>query len=787
MTRYWTMAVFSPCLFCLMANAPAGEASTETIRALEKRAKSFETITDNLGVRSLFEFALQAADAGWRPDLVERVLELAEKMQDRDPKSKTYGNFRWYWRNEKPGDQNAVEFSMQQAVLLWMFYKDKLTPAARKRLEGLMKLGVEGMRRHGVAVSYTNIFLMKTSNAILMGEAMNMPKLAEEGYQMFDQWLMWTWEAGISEYLSPTYYATDLDDLGPIARYAKREEGRRAAEAVLRFYWTDIAANYYLPGERLGGAHSRDYDYLTGHGGLDDFVRDQGWIAGKPRTDVFHRLVSWKAPENLRADILARTPRLIQKRWGTAEGRVATQYAGKQFSIGSSGESYSDATDKTLTVNLPGGPKMPVVNFFMDARGDPYGKIKFSTGSSGHNKALHLLPFLTSVQRGPEALLLASIDTDSPSYKRYAPTANTLLSHLVIPAKVELWLGDKPLQAPGEGARVPIPDGAPVFLRLKDVAVGVRFVLGLDTAGKAALVELVNDGVKYEAMRLTCVHAAANPKGRGTVAVWVRCAEGLDDKGFAHFRSQFINAKATAEVKGAQVEVAVPGLLGPMRLVADLAAERRLVREGAEPGTGEYLLAVDGRDLGREILKDLGPVKKCQDLLAAEKSGEGTNKPDTVFEAEDAALIVPPFEIGADTKASGGKFVWMPGEPGQPGGNPFARANWLLHIPKSGAYYVWGRVMAPTPSDDSFHVSVRQGGKTIVPPMTDWQTGTHTTWECTPAVLGRPSKDAKPTPIQLSEGSAILEISCREDGTKLDALFFTADPGAKPEKTKGNR
>ena len=108
------------------------------------------------------------------------------------------------------------------------------------------------------------------------------------------------------------------------------------------------------------------------------------------------------------------------------------------------------------------------------------------------------------------------------------------------------------------------------------MAVGVRFVLGLDTAGKPAQVRLISDGGKYPVRRITCIHSKDAPKGRGTVGVWVRCAEGLDERGFVAFEKKFSAEKAKADVKAGRVDISAAG----MRLEADVDNERRIACQG---------------------------------------------------------------------------------------------------------------------------------------------------------------------------------------------------------------
>ena len=754
---------------------------------LEGRWRRIQKVRPTMSSRELLGFSLEAAAAGWHPERIAKALDLAEQMQDRDETSRTFGNFKWYWQSDAPHDRNAVEFSMQQGILAWMLYRDALGAEGAERLKRLIRFGVEGIRRHRVNVAYTNIYLMKIWNCIAIGEATGRPTLADQGYQMLDQWLLYTWESGVHEYLSPTYYGVDIESLALIARFAQRRSGRRKAKAALRLFYTDIAANWFEPCRRLGGAHSRDYDYVTGHGYLDATLRSVGWLADgrRPDASAFRQLSTWTPPARVRRSIGGAVPRMVRQRWGAAPWERAAHYVGHKFSIGSAGANYGPM-DKVLTVNLAGGPKMPVVSFFMDARDDAYGKKRFKYGTDGHQKALHLQPFVTSVQRGGEVLLLASADPASRMFKIRAPEPTCLLSQLVIPAEVGIWLGDKAVE-PAKNASVGVPDGAAVFLRFEDVAVGIRFVYATGTAGKPARVTLVNDGGKWDAMRLTCTHAAQAPTAPATVALWVRAAEGLDDAAFAAFRRDLSAAAVETTVEGGKVAIKVPcygayadsRVLPWLRLVADVSKRERLATEGEGPGAAEALLAVNGHDLGHEILDGLPPVAQyCRLLDATRRGARSALKAEQIIEAEAAALIIPPFQIDAGANASGGKFLWMPGEPDGKGGSSMARAMWLVHVPKAGDYTLWGRIQAPTPSDDSFWVRVRQNGREALP-HTDWHTGVHKQWEWTRLVTGR---DRQPRPIPLKAGVATVEFRCREDGTRLDALFLAADPTAQPPR-----
>jgi hypothetical protein len=541
-----------------------------------------------LGSRGIIDTVLEATgNPGYqdRSARIERVLAMLAQMQDNNPESKTRGNFRWYWHEEKPGDLNAVEFVTQKAVLLKLRYADRLSPKALEDLDAILSKAVEGIHRQKVDVGYTNIFLMKAWNLIALGEALGRPDLAVEGAGMLDQWIDFTDRNGITEFLSPTYYGVDLDNLGLMANQLADQTIREKAVRSLRLFWSDIAANWFEPAQRLGGAHGRDYDYLTGHGELDRHLRQAGWITAsdekkKEVLRVFDEATSWNPPEDLHRKAITEVPRFVFRKCGPEETDWTSQQVGHEYSIGVSG-TCKGPEDKPFALNLsgPAGPKTVMVNFFMDGRDDPYGNKKIPTGSSGHKKAHHLAPTFRAVQSGSDVLFLATHPGTRPVSKSEAAPV-CLRSNMDLPAEAVVWSADHPLDP-----SLPVqslPDNV-CFLRMGKVTVGIRFLLALDTTGKPVSAELINDGQALQAKRLTVTHAAGSPgEGRGTVAVEVRAAEGLDDAGFADFRKKFTSEAGSVKTDGSLVKVETEGAVSKLVLETDLVTGKVLRTEGGQ-------------------------------------------------------------------------------------------------------------------------------------------------------------------------------------------------------------
>ena len=564
----------------------------------------------NLSSRELFTCGLAWSEAGMYRERLETLFETAAKMQDRDPKSRGYGNFRWQWSQDKVLDYNAVEFCMQGGALLWMRHRDAMPEGARKRLREILDYAVEGCLRHKVRPGYTNIALMNAENLILLGETLDMPRAADEGYARLGQIVMNTWECGITEYGSPTYYGVDLDCLGLMEAFIRRESGQAQVRALLDLFWTDIALNGFPFSQRLGGPHSRDYDYVRGHGGLETHLWMAGWIGGDMRGGigaVFPALARWQPPARLYEMSRAQFPRLVRQMWGTAPNQSRTHYLLRDVTLGTAGANYHNM-DLPLTVDLPGDADLPRCYFIPDARHDPYGKVKIPESSGGHEKTLHLRPFWAATERRTDALGLA-LYRDEDMTK----TATTLESHFVMPREVDgFWIGDERISIrPDTPATFPLKAGQPLILRKGTAAVGVRVPWALAVGGKPAPAAFVYDGNKYGVVRLTATHYESKDPAPSVVgagaALWVRVGGGLEtDEAFHAWRRQFADARADAMLTSGKLRISAAGADGPLTIDAaypDGASTR------TDPAPARTILELNGEDIGRRFLENVEPVK----------------------------------------------------------------------------------------------------------------------------------------------------------------------------------
>ncbi|MFT4174196.1 MAG: hypothetical protein QM639_16655 [Rhodocyclaceae bacterium] len=189
---------------------------------------------------------------------------------------------------------------------------------------------------------------------------------------------------------------------------------------------------------------------------------------------------AYRAPsadaERLRALPL---PRWIGARWGEADAAVHWHYMAEDFSIASTESGYNTLDTAPLAISLGHGGEAPVMTWTLDGRGDYYGTARILEAGSGHLKALHLRPFISSVQRGSEVLFLASGGQDA--------TSQRLDSTLILPADARLWLDGEALPVFTHRSAwrfEPAPDGARTRLDVVDTQ--GRTVLALKDDDPAA-------------------------------------------------------------------------------------------------------------------------------------------------------------------------------------------------------------------------------------------------------------------------------------------------------------
>lgn len=607
----------------LMPDPAARKASMEQEWAAVQRMPS------QLGVRDCFLFLVDALDTRFLKD--EQVEWLLKKVQTRmisNPAGgKSYGNIFWGWQETgyDIGDGNNIEFCMQYGMLIKLLFDDRLSTEARKTLDEIFTLGIQGARNQAVRISYTNIFLMKIWNFVAYGQVYQQPAMLEEGRNYFNQWLKHVAQYGNREYDSPTYCGVDLESLLLIYTFSKDADIKSKAADALNFFLTDLSAHYNVRAGILAGAHSRDYNRVFGRDLLEEKYFNPLLGRQNNNTHLFHQ-VCLSALQQLglstqQKEIMNRKNRFIVQRWDSLANSYACDYVGNKVSIASSNQAYSP-DDKPFVMYLSSKriPEMPNIVYVMEGRDDHYGtwgsqgmgdKMKDRMpanypANGGWGKTRHLMPFMQSAQNKGELVMLVSGEKDHNCINDY------LNSTILLPNSLDqIWIGNNQINVPATGKGIALDSTHTLFAKFEDVAIAIRIIW--DDAGEGIPAALYNDGFSYQssrenfqvknngALRLTLRHAN---KGKAKIAMWWKTTEGIKTAAdFLNFRKKVLSAPVMLTNQNGIVDIAVITPSGKLGVMADLVHKKRLSYYNPSPLPIDFLLNVDGMEIGKAIMK----------------------------------------------------------------------------------------------------------------------------------------------------------------------------------------
>lgn len=530
-------------------------------------------------------------------------------------------NFKSYYTDSQVTNTNTLEFVIEQLIqipyrfpkLLAQYRSVAQSGTIENLLSTLLTEAEAGELNHQVDFSYTNVFLAKVCNLILIGQgptdgSRNVLVTADStvidtGRTLLMEWTSTVRMYGIHEFLTATYTGLDLEMLGNIELFAADPGIVGMAQQGYKEQWLDMYVNWYNQDQRLGGTHSRTYEFLTD----EDRKTDRFLYAASNPTTVSspawpdlltaRTLIYWRGqdyvsyilpppsdiPTRFPVTVPVNTARTILRDFGlTGTGfnpawMYAENYMGNPsgtggltypFSIGSAESEYTDPTFEGLTIMLPGNGITTNVNFNMQGRKDYYLQQVVAS------KSETLQPFIACAQSGAETLFLATSNAQQDA------NAEEVASTITIPNSAQVWVGNSSSPenlAPGQS--VSLSSGSTIFIQVTNpgqsdtLVTGIRFLLSTDMDGNSVSLSLVNDGSQYNALRVTCVHSATTPSsGNAVIAFWTRTGYSSDlSTNFNSFRSALTSASVTStyDSSSGAVTLSIPGWNGTMSIQAN--------------------------------------------------------------------------------------------------------------------------------------------------------------------------------------------------------------------------
>ncbi|MDR0521156.1 MAG: hypothetical protein LBH00_04805 [Planctomycetaceae bacterium] len=741
-------------------------------------------ILDNI---ALIASARADLPEGKRPDLHQTVklFRIAEAMQDKNPKSPSFGNFRWYWNNQTVTDLNAVVFVTERMLPVYYESFDLLPAESQTVLKRMMERSVTACLARKVPPDYTNIAVMNAVHLILLGQIFDRTELCTEGRQRLWNITACLLDHGIAEYNSPHYYPNIIDTLQLGFRYINNAEMKQMIEVLLDYFWTDLSLHWFRPGLRLAGSQSRSYDYLTGAPMNAARIMADGGLA--PYNDKMRHyavLRSFRAlyhpPETVTA-LNGQYPRYVFRRWGKEPQQWASMMMFHDIALGIAGAQYGspyphclpltvDISDDSDSGDLTTHQYQARCYFIADGRGDPFAEKRSPVGRAEHPKALNLDALWFGSQRTVDAVGVVLY----PQKNIHDPAVTNVMSHFVF-RKPESGRCEVRLHEAAVIACYPHSIAGIRVLWMRDIegqtpaAADSKRMLSLNTEDLFHhQTESNGDSNHHDSRRgvflLTVNHNPWHPAVRkermektamAGAAFWIRIGSGIDTGDAAKTEdwiSKFIGAKVVrSQISGNSFDFAVEGRDG---IVSVRHTDTETV---IEPELPAGILMLNGKDLGRPVLEKIPAVKtfseafRCAKPVVIVPSG-------TYWEAASGIMLFDPLTAGS-------------GQPSAAGVRVNADISYLVQIDAAGEYFLWGRVLTQDGSHDSFRFAADKrlpdGSFDCRRAVTDWALGTRRQWTWVKL----------PVPLRLEKGVWRFTLSPREPDGIIDRLYLTTAKG----------
>lgn len=602
-------------VFALAANARAAEppsSATVMDNYARQAISGFEHYkpTEDFSTRELTFYAHYILAMNQDPAKAQAAIQRAFAVQDMNSTAKGYGTFPWDIQGTNHADANSVEFTLESLGPILLRHNDKLSAEFKTEALEHVKAGLVAVRNHKVPVTYTNIFLMKIENLLLLGEWSHDNEAVQEASNMLQQWLTLCRTNGIHEYASPTYSAVQINCLCSAYLCTGHAELKPQLKAGLDLLHASLLAGYFPGQQDLAGSHSRTYDSLYDTGGVDQNYFLLGLRMLPPGKGIFADSLGaylnnvdggyTPGPEIL--SLAAMPQRTILESWGDQPGQDRYTFITPEFAIGSS-SGWSGAQDQQIAVQLA-QPQAEIITSHLaaisvvaDSLDAPFGKV-LEKDRSGHNKPNHLRDNLAVVQH--EGMVLALMDL-SPGLT--GEPVKSVATNILLPLRAQKIVVDG---QPFSSRTLPATLGSVVGIRHGNAGVAVRIFAAEGLAGQQPTLALKADGSEWGVGRLVAYHYQREPRtftGPVRAGVLIVAGKCETDAQFAALMDQVRTARFSGDDKSTaswDVTANVGGhvLESELSLKTGGPIARRVDGHEHQPA----VFTVNGRDLAAEIL-----------------------------------------------------------------------------------------------------------------------------------------------------------------------------------------
>nr|WP_293834940.1 hypothetical protein [uncultured Arsenicibacter sp.] len=222
-------------------------------------------------IRGSFSYALALLNSG-DPALRQRAFAVLERcigLQDTLANSPTRGIWAYYLEEslqtkKTPPDFNMADFNAVTLLDIRMSHGEQLPPALNAAVKKSLILAAESIKKRDMGPYYTNISAMGSYVTYMVGYLFGLPGMLDYARKRIETFYAYTLrKGGFTEYNSPTYTITALEELNRMQQHIAEPAVRQMADSLYALGWTMLARHYHRPTGQWTGPHSRSYSTLV--------------------------------------------------------------------------------------------------------------------------------------------------------------------------------------------------------------------------------------------------------------------------------------------------------------------------------------------------------------------------------------------------------------------------------------------------------------------------------------------------------------------------------------------